>query len=840
MEPLSLWEAAKRGRHMFLMADQIRQLDPTSVISVCAATLYVTTLATMKPGKLPPGNAVTFIHGGGRCHIFNLMRAARIAVSILIAVLYAPTVVESAAPSSDSSELEEVIVTATRRSESNDKVPISIVALSGADLNKSGVKGISDLAALIPGIEFDNQTGLGAGSVTNIAIRGVEPTAGASTTGIYIDDTAIQGRLTNASAFGNPYPLIFDLDRVEVLRGPQGTLFGAGAEGGAVRFIQQEPGFTNFSAKAVAELSTTKDGNPSYEAGVAGGGPLVDDAFAFRASAWHRTDGGYVDHVDPFTLATTQANSNVTRSNAARLALAYRPIESLTISPSIYWQDVDVNDTGAFYEYLSSKDHLKNGRLLQQPADDSFYLASLKVDANLSFADLTSVTSYFHRYGKTVNDLTNFLGLIGGAGFFPLGSLGYGDPRGPAYPTSYADAAPQYSLIRQQITSEEIRLTSLDPNAPLTWLAGLYFSHAHQEDPNTIVDYYIPNPPAISQPVFYQNPIEIDKQVAVFGQLGYTIFPGLKASAGVRLARASVHAEEISSGIFAGLGPCCSTQDSTEHPITPRVALSYQADDRNLFYVSAAKGYRLGGGNVPPSSVCKESAPLSYASDSVWSYEVGAKNRVLDDRVQLETSVFHIDWSNLQQNILLADCGASYVTNAGKAVSNGFDFSAQALLTSQLRGVLSLSYQNAHFTQTITAVGGPIVIVQSGDSTGSLPQVPSPWNATLSLEYNFHLLSHAAYIRAEDIFHSKNNGPFPTQIPGSISYEPDLRSNPSTNLLNLRVGATWGVYDASVFINNALNSQPFLGRWVDAPGSTLFTDSTFRPLTLGINILAHF
>jgi hypothetical protein len=130
------------------MADQIRQLDPTSVISMCAAILYVTMLATMKPGTLPPGNTVTFIHGGGRCPIFDLMRPVRIAVSSLIAVLLAPTVVESAAPSNDPSELEEVNVIATRRSESNDKVPISIVALSGADLNKSGVKGISDLAAL--------------------------------------------------------------------------------------------------------------------------------------------------------------------------------------------------------------------------------------------------------------------------------------------------------------------------------------------------------------------------------------------------------------------------------------------------------------------------------------------------------------------------------------------------------------------------------------------------------------------------------------------------------------------------------------------------------------------
>lgn len=772
-----------------------------------------------------------------------LLAAGRLArtTCVVAAFLWAPFALGAVAgagtgQSLPHDQLQEVTVTATRRKENLQRVPISVVAMTQADLVRNNVKSIADLAPMTPGVEFDQQTGLGAGSVTDIAIRGIEPTAGDSTTGIYIDDTPIQARLDNASAFGNPYPLVFDLERVEVLRGPQGTLFGAGAEGGAIRFIQSEPNFTETSGHAEAAGEYTKYGAPSYEAGAAAGGPIVTDTLAFRASAWYRRDGGYVDRVDPLTQSVVDPNANHSESSAGRLAVGIRPISSVTITPAIYWQRVVTHDTSAYFEYLSTPGDLRNGRLLQQPANDSFYLGSLKVAASLGFADLVSVSSYFDRHGETVNDDTSLMGLLGAAVSLPLGSLGYGDPRGPAFPTSYADAAPQPSQIFQRDSYEEIRLASPDPNARLTWVAGFFYGRTYQADPNQLNDYFIPNPPATSQPVLGQNVITVERQTALFGQVDWALLPRLKASVGARAEHGSVTSTEVATGFIAGNPQCCYTQRETEHPVTPRYALSYQYNDRNLFYVSAAKGFRLGGGNVPTGTTCAETGPLSYKSDSLWSFEAGAKHRSLNDRFQMDASVFHIIWNNIQQNILLADCGNQYVTNAGKAVSNGFDMSSQALLTSRLSARLALSYQKAYFTETVDAVGGNSVIVQSGDALGALPQVPSPWNVTLGLDYRFSVAGFPSYIDITDIFHSKNPGPFATQIPGGVSYEPDLVADPGTNMLNLRLGLSVDSLDWAIYVNNALNSQPRLGRWVDVPGSTLFTARTFRPLTVGASV----
>jgi outer membrane receptor protein involved in Fe transport len=180
--------------------------------------------------------------------------------------------------------LEEVVVTATKRKEELSKVPISIVAYNRDALEASGVKSFGDLAALTPGVEFDTSAGFGPGTLTNVAIRGINSTIGTSTTGIYLDDTPIQTRVTALSYFGNPLPLMFDVDRVEVDRGPQGTLFGAGAEGGALRFINPEPGLSKTSGFVRSEVAFTDGGGPSYEAGAAVGGPLVATPMPDRAS----------------------------------------------------------------------------------------------------------------------------------------------------------------------------------------------------------------------------------------------------------------------------------------------------------------------------------------------------------------------------------------------------------------------------------------------------------------------------------------------------------------------------------------------------------------------------
>ena len=196
--------------------------------------------------------------------------------------------------------LQEVVVTATRREESLSKVPISVTALTQDDMDMKGIKDFQDIVRFTPGVTIDN-------SGTNaISIRGISSSAGAGTTGIYLDDTPIQMRNVGFNP-DDTLPKTFDLDRVEVLRGPQGTLFGAGSEGGTVRYILTQPSLTTASTYVRTEASYTEYGQPSYEFGVAHGGPIIDGTLGFRASAWYRYDGGWIDRVDPTTGAQTEA-----------------------------------------------------------------------------------------------------------------------------------------------------------------------------------------------------------------------------------------------------------------------------------------------------------------------------------------------------------------------------------------------------------------------------------------------------------------------------------------------------------------------------------------------------
>src|SRR5580692_8729248 len=213
--------------------------------------------------------------------------------------------------------LQEIVVTATRHEEGLSKVPISVTALTQDAMDVRGIKDILDVARFTPGINIDNS------GTNNIAIRGIASTGGAGTTGIYLDDTPIQMR---ALAF-NPdeaLPKSFDMDRVEVLRGPQGTLFGAGSEGGTVRYITTQPSLTKDSIYSREEVSYTQGGDPSYEAGVAGGMPIIDGTLGVRASVWYRRDGGWIDRVDPTAPGPQNAvvdhNANRAETTLVRLA----------------------------------------------------------------------------------------------------------------------------------------------------------------------------------------------------------------------------------------------------------------------------------------------------------------------------------------------------------------------------------------------------------------------------------------------------------------------------------------------------------------------------------------
>src|ERR1700678_1845206 len=221
-------------------------------------------------------------------------------------------------PAATGSALEEIVVTATRREESISRVPISITAINQDAIDQKGIKDFSDIVRFTPGVAFDS-------SQTNqISIRGISSSGGSGTTGIYIDDTPIQVRNLGFNS-DDTRGKLFDLDRVEVLRGPQGTLFGAGSEGATVRYITVQPSLTQTSVYAKAETSYTEGGAPSYESGLAVGIPVVDGVFGVRVSAWFRRDGGWIDRIDPTTLQVVDPNANRDGTAARRVAGLWEP-----------------------------------------------------------------------------------------------------------------------------------------------------------------------------------------------------------------------------------------------------------------------------------------------------------------------------------------------------------------------------------------------------------------------------------------------------------------------------------------------------------------------------------
>ncbi len=744
--------------------------------------------------------------------------------------------------SSSSEGLEEIVVTANKRSEELSKVPISIQAFSREALQESGVKSIQDLATLTPGVEYDVSGSYAPGTLTNIAIRGINSPIGASPVGIYIDDTPIQSQITAASYFGNPFPVMFDVDRVEVERGPQGTLFGAGAEGGAIRFISPEPSLSVASGFTRAEVASTDHGGLSYEGGVAYGAPIVNDELGFRVSAWYRRDGGYIDRVDPFTGATVDANANYTDSYAVRAALTFAPDSWIKITPSIYAQKVHNNDTPAYFQYLSEPQpgDLRTGRLLQQPSTDEFVLPSLKVGLNFSGFDLTSITSYFDRSAHTIDDQTSFDGSA-------LGSyLPYGNPLGPEYPASYADAGPAYSHTELHQISQEIRLASNASPSPLQWTAGLFFAYSTQYDVlNAQDDFYAVNLFGLSpgSPILLQTILLKDLQIAAFGQADYKVTDKLTLTLGARVARTDSEYTQTQAGpVSDPLYPLASG-DQRETPVTPKVGASYQYADAQLVYASIGKGYRVGGANPPiplqtpalPTGCPLPDEPAPYRSDSVWSYELGSKNRVFDGKLSLAASVFHIDWSNIQQNVALTNCGFSYIANTGKATVNGFDFNAQAAVTGNLLLGTSLGYTKTKIDSNFFILGQ--LAIEAGDVIGNPSQVNSPWDLTGFAKYNFKIADgHDAYVRIEDIYHTRNPGPFASEVTTSPVYAPLIPPNPPTNLTNLRAGIVVSGLDISAFVNNVANRLPALGRTQDNASTNLFTDVTFRPRTAGLSV----
>lgn len=746
----------------------------------------------------------------------------------------------------DSDTVQSIVITAQRRSDSLLSVPLSVSALDASTLERQGVRSMADIAALTPGVEFQGQS-FGAGSGNFIAIRGIMSgnvgvTGGntANTTGVYIDDTPIQGRNLDGQYSGSAFPQVFDLERVEILRGPQGTLWGAGSEGGAVRFITPAPAMKTAGGLARFEVSHTEHGDASYETGIAYGTPIIKDVLGLRASAWTRKDGGFVDRVatdagGDFDGTTVDKNANRGEMRVFRAALGYKPSSDIVVTPSVYYQSSDLHDTGSYWVGLSDPKGgvLRNGNKLAQPATDRFVLPALKVEWSVGGAKVVNSMSYFRRNAQATNDYTSVIpALIGMSPFNAAGDA----------------VAPSLSKSRQRNFVEEFHVESASTESPLSWVAGVFYSDARQEanqlTADTGVTAPVPLPPQyLGLYDFYSDLHTRDQQLAAFGEADYQVTSKVKATLGLRVARTRLDFDHFQAGSFVGPTPVADQGEQQETPFTPKVGLTYQAEKNTMFYANASKGYRVGGVNGAVGPTCAgalqdlglSSSPPTFSSDSVISYELGAKGTALGNHLAFEASVFHTDWNRIQQSVTLT-CGFPITFNAGKAVSNGFDLTLQSRF-----GPIQLSeavgYTDAHYTKTVGEGAG--TLIRSGTTLGV-----APWTSTTALQYNFVVAEHSAYARADFVYRGHNSGRSQKRDPEAVTaYDPTIALDPAVSQLNLRAGVTLDFLDGldlAAFVTNATNTQPQLSPFHATPSSPLYTAGTVRPRTLGVTVTANF
>jgi outer membrane receptor protein involved in Fe transport len=793
--------------------------------------------------------------------------------------------------------LEEITVTATRREESISRVPISITALSQEAIDDKGIHDFSDVARYTPGVAFDT------GQTNQISIRGISSSGGSGTTGIYIDDVPIQVRNLGFNS-DDALVKLFDLDRLEVLRGPQGTLFGAGSEGGTVRYITNTPSLTQSSIYAKAETAYTEGGSLTYETGIAGGMPVIDGVFGVRFSAWFRHDGGWIDRVDPTTLDVVDKNANYSGTAAFRLAGLWKPNDVLSITPSIIYQDQHRNDVTIYWpEYSNpSQDRYVSANPTPRPEPDSFYLPALNVQADLGPVKLISTTSYFHRdeisgYDGTLYNLGYYQSLIPaytGDGATPAGLAAFPllDGSGvhlPAGLTNYR--APASVTNTQRNITQEFRLQSTDPTSRLGWTAGVFYSLDRQysleeiHDPmaDTIFNYLfgIPIAAFFGAPQnadgssvlpmgdsYFNQLTSYDRQVAGFGEANFSVTDALKVTAGVRISRDSYTIESLSGGP-QNSGPRPGTQSSSETPVTPKAGVEWQVDPNNLYYFTYSKGFRPGGGNasIPYDPTFQNTAigctqdfinlgltkgaPATYKSDSVQSFEVGAKNNI-DNRVRLASSIYYIKWNNIQESVVPPICQIQFTENLGNAVSKGLDLQADFQVTDAISIESSFGYTDARYTTStyIGPVKTGLPVVESGDAIagpngiGTGYSIP-PYSISVGAQYKFRPFGYESFVRADWEYLAGDKWEHPAQDPNTSSYDPTSLPTERESFVSLRAGTKVGNWGFQAFVDNLTDSHTILNynhqtNTYDATGSYLLASPayryiTYRPRTFGLD-----
>lgn len=772
-----------------------------------------------------------------RKHLIGYSAQALLSVGVIASAQAQQAVPTGAAPartesqagelSGSSEKIERVEVTATRSVSAVDvqKVPAAITVLQPENLAKFGLGNLKDIANLVPAMTVQEQApGVNNITMRGLVVRGIVPseTQDSSLVAVYVDEMPVTLKS------GNPDLKVLDLERIEVLQGPQGTLFGAGSMAGTVRQITQKTDLDDlFGSAEVVGSKTSGFGGRNHNLRGMVNIPLKKDVLGVRLTAYTGDDSGYIKN------ALTGNTTNAVSTNQGRVAVRLRASPELSMDASITASDVKggVNDAYAGLAPFTTI------ALLQQKSNDNLELYNFTLNYDLGNVQLVSSSTYLNRNTLYVTSAQYPATAFIFGGNLPLMQAAY----------TIGNAVTDFA--------QEFRLNSKNPG-PWKWTAGAFFETGErnfvQDEPTTGFDARFAstrnfpgynsqiNDLASSPDNFFSGIQNSDsRQIAVFAESTYTMFDKLDLTAGLRLFKGRQDFDLRFSGLFGNLVngtpavpvgvPALSTSSATGQGANPRFAAAYRIDQDHMLYGAAGKGFRYGGNNQPvPFNFCGINAPATFAPDSLWNYEVGSKNTLLDHRMTFNINAYLIEWSDVQVFNKLP-CTYYFTQNAGKIRSEGVEMETAFKLTRRTTVGVNAAYNNAYAKETVLT-GIAAQNIPAGSRTPYAPRVA----ASATIGYRM------------PVFGTDEIG-----LSASYAYRGEAYTNfapaqgnyaeiPSSNMVNATLTYKTRAYEIGLFGNNLTNGAKINDVTPNTiaiqPGDTLFM---VRPRTIGVRLKAR-
>jgi outer membrane receptor protein involved in Fe transport len=677
---------------------------PLEVRVDASGAMAVVPRETTRPGSATHGSQSINTKGGARENSQRPFRVAQVAQGQNSG---ADSIAQ--APPSGAGQLQEVIVTANKRAEPLFEVAGSVTAFTGAELTAIGAQSFQDYLSQAPGVIFQSSTpGVGNVTIRGIGTATVFPDQGQSTTGIYLDGIP----LTDPGfAMGVPDLDVFDVQRVEVLQGPQGTLFGSATLGGAVNYILNPVSLSSYQALAEAGLSGTEgSGQIGQRLDAAVNIPLIPGVLGARLTAAEHFDPGWLDNV-----GIGRDDTNLHRVFDYRLSALWQINGRFSLSFLSFRDDAHSGD--GFYAFPALGD-LKRDTIIAEVATFVNQVNSLKLDGDLGFANLSITTSYSNKTQVADGDLTPFYGGV------PTTS--------PAYARDLSRMA-------------EARLSS-PSGQRLEWLFGVYYGSFFEPYPTPT---YESGEDIFDFTVWYKS-----TEAAAFGDLTYHLTNHWRLTFGGRYYHDRLFTETASGVPGTAYDIVAGTQKGDG--FIPKGSITFEPSSTFLIYGLVSTGFRMGGVNlVPPIPTFQ--TPATYKSDSLTNYEIGLRDSMLHRTLFFNSTLFYVDWQDVQIRLNRPD-GYTYVANAGAAKSSGLENSIEWAPTAAFDFRANITYLDAQLTRSLALGGG--TTLQSG---AQLPGA-SKWSTSETATYHFDF-RHNPYVSVTHRYLSGAQSAFVDPLP---------------------------------------------------------------------------